>query len=108
MNVLGGKWGRESHEICGTSDSFVNWCTHVVVRKLKSVCDGQFSCNINVTNGFFGNIDPCLGSSKYLNFTYECIPASGRRKIKKKKEKKRTFSQWVVGQGLKSGMSIYN
>ncbi|KAI2649601.1 L-rhamnose-binding lectin CSL2 [Labeo rohita] len=37
-------------------------------------CDGRKSCSVPATNSVFS--DPCYGTYKYLDVSYDCIPAN--------------------------------
>ena len=42
--------------------------------KVEAACEGKASCSIASSNGVFG--DPCGGTYKYLNITYDCVGPS--------------------------------
>ena len=54
---------------------------------VKGLCDGESTCEIDVSNGVFG--DPCPGTYKYLEVTYKCIPGKERKTEQTKKERQK-------------------
>ena len=42
--------------------------------KIDGKCEGENSCSVQAKNGYFG--DPCWGTYKYLNISYNCVDPS--------------------------------
>ncbi|XP_073730930.1 L-rhamnose-binding lectin CSL3-like [Misgurnus anguillicaudatus] len=62
----GGKPANQISNVQCTQDSSLN--------VLASRCDGRKDCSIPAISTVFG--DPCVGTYKYLNVSYICIPSS--------------------------------
>lgn len=54
-----------SNRKCGASNS---------MTIVDGACEGKNSCSVRASNGVFG--DPCGGTYKYLNISYECVGPS--------------------------------
>ncbi|KAM6928932.1 L-rhamnose-binding lectin SML-like [Lycodopsis pacificus] len=60
--------GRPQSELANTQCS-----KEGTTEVLKQRCDGKRVCE--VSSNVFGTPDPCVGTSKYIQTTYNCIPA---------------------------------
>ncbi len=53
--------------------------THIFQNELFSTCNscfrcqGKIECSFEVNNSWYGT-DPCVGTYKYLEVQYECVP----------------------------------
>nr|XP_055043507.1 uncharacterized protein LOC129430375 [Misgurnus anguillicaudatus] len=45
------------------------------IQAVSLRCDGTTSCSVPVQNSVFS--DPCIGTVKYLDVTYDCLPIKG-------------------------------
>jgi hypothetical protein len=48
--------------------------------KIGGACEGKNSCSVKASNGYFG--DPCGGTFKYLNISYNCVDPSAEEDAK--------------------------
>ncbi|XP_056589526.1 L-rhamnose-binding lectin CSL2-like [Triplophysa dalaica] len=79
IKVLSANYGRTDQKTCSTGKP-ANQLTNVQCTQstslsvLSTQCDGKPDCSIAVNNAVFG--DPCVGTYKYLNVSYTCVPKS--------------------------------
>ena len=71
-------FGRQTTSVCGGCSipgqcSYTN-CSLDVTSTLASMCDRKHNCDITPSDKLLG--DPCFGTIKYLQVTYECVMAS--------------------------------
>uniref|UniRef100_A0A671MVU6 SUEL-type lectin domain-containing protein n=1 Tax=Sinocyclocheilus anshuiensis TaxID=1608454 RepID=A0A671MVU6_9TELE len=76
IKVITANYGRTDHTTCSTGrslhqlsnvDCFQETSVHVI-------CDGRKSCSVPAVNSVFS--DPCVGTHKYLDVSYLCLPFS--------------------------------
>ncbi|KAL2100433.1 hypothetical protein ACEWY4_004827 [Coilia grayii] len=76
IHVLGSNYGRRDQTTCiagrpisqiTNTECFWNVSNYVANR-----CNGQSECSVLASNSVFS--DPCYGTFKYLEVTYQCIP----------------------------------
>ncbi|ROL42713.1 Rhamnose-binding lectin [Anabarilius grahami] len=86
IKVLKANYGRTDCKTCASgkpSDQLSN--THCLAQSslstVSSRCDGTQSCTVPAVNSVFS--DPCFGTYKYLNVTYDCVQPSADTKTKK-------------------------
>ncbi|CAL6315431.1 unnamed protein product [Bathycoccus prasinos] len=48
--------------------------------KIGGACEGKNICSVKASNGYFG--DPCGGTFKYLNISYNCVDPSAKEDAK--------------------------
>uniref|UniRef100_A0A8C2EB99 SUEL-type lectin domain-containing protein n=1 Tax=Cyprinus carpio TaxID=7962 RepID=A0A8C2EB99_CYPCA len=80
IKVITANYGRTDHTTCSTGRSF-HQLSNVDSVLLKTVlcvcsyrCDGRKSCSVPALNSVFS--DPCVGTHKYLDVSYLCLPFS--------------------------------
>ncbi|XP_071954976.1 L-rhamnose-binding lectin ELEL-1-like isoform X2 [Antedon mediterranea] len=75
INVLCAEYGRSvpfSTRCRGSASSPSLSClAQTSISKVNRLCDGKTSCSVYASNSVFG--DPCPGTYKYLEVTYECV-----------------------------------
>ncbi|XP_065667087.1 rhamnose-binding lectin isoform X2 [Hydra vulgaris] len=74
INVLNANYGRTLSNICPGAQSSNTKCNNQAksLAVARNSCSGRSSCAIQATNAVFG--DPCVGTYKYLEVQYQCIP----------------------------------
>ncbi|XP_073679047.1 L-rhamnose-binding lectin CSL2-like [Garra rufa] len=78
IKVVEANYGRTDGATC-TSGRPANQITNThcfqesSFSTLSTRCNGRNSCPISASNSIF--FDPCAGTYKYLNVTYDCLPA---------------------------------
>ncbi|XP_078353647.1 rhamnose-binding lectin-like [Oculina patagonica] len=70
VNITSASYGRSRQGICGSNGN-TNCHASNSVTVAKQECDGLESCTLYAKNSIFG--DPCPGTFKYLNVTYNCV-----------------------------------
>ncbi|XP_073730925.1 L-rhamnose-binding lectin CSL3-like [Misgurnus anguillicaudatus] len=78
IKVLSANYGRTNSATCSGGKpayqiSNVQCTQSSSLSVLTSQCDGQTNCSISASNSVFG--DPCVGTYKYLDVSYICIPS---------------------------------
>jgi hypothetical protein len=81
INVVNAWYGRRSTKICKGDNSATDICTGFgsivnLVSKVQADCNGQAECVLEATEEYAGR-DPCPGSDKYIQVTYECVVPEG-------------------------------
>lgn len=74
IRVLYANYGRTSSDVClNTSwNTYHTSCGAINSETIvKSWCEGQNQCYLFAVNELFGN--PCIGTHKYLQVTYQCL-----------------------------------
>ncbi|CAH1153302.1 unnamed protein product [Phaedon cochleariae] len=77
IKLIRANYGRFSITICndhGNTDWSVNCMSPKSLRVLHSRCTHNQNCSIPASTSMFG--DPCVGTHKYLEAHYQCIPAT--------------------------------
>ena len=77
IKIIRANYGRTDSETCpmeGNADASTNTAclSTSAFNYVKDSCHGTQSCEMTASNSNFG--DTCLGTYKYLNVTYECVP----------------------------------
>ncbi|CAL6339872.1 unnamed protein product [Bathycoccus prasinos] len=77
IKIIHTNYGRTDSETCpmeGNADASKNTAclSTSTFNYVKDSCHGTQSCEMTASNSNFG--DTCLGTYKYLNVTYECVP----------------------------------
>ncbi|KAL5010570.1 hypothetical protein ScPMuIL_012875 [Solemya velum] len=72
IDILSANYGRTEFETCPHSARSDLQCVSgsAVTENVRS-CNNRNSCTLTASNGIFG--DPCHGTFKYLNVTYDCL-----------------------------------
>ncbi|XP_056598352.1 C-type mannose receptor 2-like [Triplophysa dalaica] len=78
IKVLSANYGRTDRQTCSTGIednkiSNVQCSLNTSLSAVATRCDGETSCSMVVDNTVF--TDPCVGTHKYLNVSYECVEA---------------------------------
>ncbi|XP_067311526.1 L-rhamnose-binding lectin CSL3-like [Pseudorasbora parva] len=78
IKVLDASYGRTDCTTCATGKpanqvSNRNCKCDGSLSIMSARCDGMKSCTVPAVNSVFS--DPCVGTYKYLNVSYDCIPA---------------------------------
>ncbi|XP_073669148.1 L-rhamnose-binding lectin CSL3-like [Paramisgurnus dabryanus] len=78
IQVLSANYGRTNSATCSNGKpanqvSNVQCTQDSSLSVLTNRCDGQKYCSISASNIIFG--DPCVGTYKYLDVSYICIPS---------------------------------
>jgi len=81
LNIINAWYGRRSSKICKGDNTATSVCngpgTIVNLRnKVQADCNGQANCVLEATPEYAGR-DPCPGSDKYIQVTYECAESEG-------------------------------
>ncbi|XP_068677694.1 L-rhamnose-binding lectin CSL3-like [Montipora foliosa] len=77
IDIVRAFYGRTSRIFCqGYGPIKTNNCQSVTsMMVVINQCQGQQTCTLNPTNAAFG--DPCVGTAKYLEISYKCVPRTG-------------------------------
>ncbi|CAM4331161.1 unnamed protein product [Leuciscus chuanchicus] len=74
IRVIEAKYGRTDRTTCVTWIPYYHTsntrCKKTVTNIVSHRCNGRKECVIHASNILFG--DPCVGTVKYLDVTYEC------------------------------------
>ena len=71
ITVTAANYGRTSNNPnCGGPIKTTSCNSSGALSKVSSECSGKQNCMIKASNSVFG--DPCVGTKKYLEVTYEC------------------------------------
>ncbi|XDV45642.1 hypothetical protein PO909_013705, partial [Leuciscus waleckii] len=77
ITVIKANYGRTDRSTCAGRPANQISNTHCFqetsLHTMTSRCDGSKSCSVPAVNSVFS--DPCVGTYKYLDVSYECIPA---------------------------------
>uniref|UniRef100_A0A8C3A7V4 SUEL-type lectin domain-containing protein n=1 Tax=Cyclopterus lumpus TaxID=8103 RepID=A0A8C3A7V4_CYCLU len=89
ISVQAALYGRADSETCSEgrppSELANTLCSQDgTADVLKRRCDGKRVCEVSVN--VFGTPDPCVGTFKYLQTNYTCLPASQSRVCRKLKQ----------------------
>ncbi|XP_066572184.1 L-rhamnose-binding lectin CSL3 isoform X2 [Amia ocellicauda] len=77
IKIYSANYGRTDKSICSV-DKPLSQLTNVqcmlpkALNILCSRCDGKKSCEVEASNAVFS--DPCVGTFKYLEILYDCLP----------------------------------
>ncbi|XP_070568451.1 L-rhamnose-binding lectin CSL3-like [Ptychodera flava] len=69
INVLSANYGRTENYVCGNY-AVTDCRADNSLSLVSGQCDGKSTCDVRASNDVFG--DPCWGTFKYLDVTYEC------------------------------------
>nr|XP_054764795.1 L-rhamnose-binding lectin CSL2-like [Lytechinus pictus] len=79
INIHGALWGRMDDTVCKDASAIISetefqHCKADISWFAVSFhCQGQKMCKLPVRNSTFFGIDPCPGTRKYLEVSYECM-----------------------------------
>ncbi|XP_050953157.1 L-rhamnose-binding lectin CSL2 [Labeo rohita] len=78
IKVLRASYGRTDRTTCAggrpaNQISNTHCFREASLHLMSARCDGRKSCSVPATNSVFS--DPCYGTYKYLDVSYDCIPA---------------------------------
>ncbi|XP_052450602.1 L-rhamnose-binding lectin CSL2-like [Carassius gibelio] len=81
INVLGANYGRTDGKTCSDGKppgklSNVKCSSKTTLKKMTVRCNGRQSCSVSAVDSVFS--DPCKGTYKYLQVSYECLPIKKR------------------------------
>ena len=74
INVINGFFGRTTRRIC---DKRYGWAWNIYCEseaapgKIRDLCNGQNLCRVPTNVSDYD--DPCFGTEKYVQVTYECL-----------------------------------
>ncbi|XP_059354434.1 L-rhamnose-binding lectin CSL3-like [Carassius carassius] len=76
INVLFAKYGRTDCKTCSDGKppvllSNVHCSSETSLQMMATQCNGRKSCSVQAVNSVFN--DPCVGTYKYLEVSYECL-----------------------------------
>nr|XP_055073073.1 L-rhamnose-binding lectin CSL3-like [Misgurnus anguillicaudatus] len=77
IKVLSANYGRTNRATCSEEKTSVQISNVYCIQSsslniVANLCDGQRDCSVSVSNTIFG--DPCVGTYKYLDVSYTCVP----------------------------------
>ncbi|XP_019866685.2 L-rhamnose-binding lectin CSL3-like [Aethina tumida] len=73
ISIESAVFGRLSSTICADKNMNDQNCQSASSTDIvTNICNGRTDCTINATSSQFGG-DPCRGTSKYLQTTYNCV-----------------------------------
>ncbi|XP_056096482.1 L-rhamnose-binding lectin CSL3-like [Rhinichthys klamathensis goyatoka] len=77
IKVIKANYGRTDHKTCASGKPANQLSNKHCFRKtslytMSNRCDGRKSCTVPAVNSVFS--DPCVGTYKYLDVSYVCIP----------------------------------
>ncbi|XP_078574026.1 L-rhamnose-binding lectin ELEL-1-like [Branchiostoma floridae x Branchiostoma japonicum] len=64
-------YGRTQHGLCAGPVYTTNCRSPSSLSTVRNYCQGRRTCSVPASNGVFG--DPCVGTFKYLEVTFQCI-----------------------------------
>ncbi|XP_078667374.1 L-rhamnose-binding lectin CSL3-like [Branchiostoma floridae x Branchiostoma belcheri] len=79
IHIMAALYGRKQTGICSGPVLTTNCESSTSLSTVKSKCEGHSSCSVQASNSLFG--DPCHGTVKYLEVTYQCVDAAGPRTV---------------------------
>ncbi|XP_052450601.1 L-rhamnose-binding lectin CSL3-like [Carassius gibelio] len=76
INVLRANYGRTDGRTCSAGKppgqfSNVHCSSETSLQTMATQCNGKKSCSVQAVNSVFN--DPCFGTYKYLEVSYECL-----------------------------------
>uniref|UniRef100_A0A672N004 SUEL-type lectin domain-containing protein n=1 Tax=Sinocyclocheilus grahami TaxID=75366 RepID=A0A672N004_SINGR len=76
IKVITANYGRTDHTTCSTGRSLHQLSNVDCFQEtsVQVICDGRKSCSVPAVNSVFS--DPCVGTHKYLDVSYLCLPFS--------------------------------
>ncbi|KAL5010687.1 hypothetical protein ScPMuIL_012992 [Solemya velum] len=80
IDILSANYGRTEFETCPHPARSDLQCVSgsAVTENVRS-CNNRNSCTLAASNGIFG--DPCYGTFKYLNVTYDCLVSATKTSV---------------------------
>ncbi|XP_078144454.1 L-rhamnose-binding lectin CSL3-like [Centroberyx gerrardi] len=77
INVTSANYGRTDHRVCSyrrpaSEITKTNCVLPSALHQMSKRCDGKTWCSVPAVNSIF--TDPCVGTYKYLEVTYTCVP----------------------------------
>ncbi|XP_039508124.1 L-rhamnose-binding lectin CSL2-like [Pimephales promelas] len=78
IKVINANYGRTDHTTCASGKptnqiSNTHCFQETSLYTMSKRCDGRRTCSVLAESSVFS--DPCFGTYKYLDVTYDCIPA---------------------------------
>ncbi|XP_030851725.1 L-rhamnose-binding lectin ELEL-1-like [Strongylocentrotus purpuratus] len=79
INIHGAVWGNMNPKLCPDMEAEINGIEPQHCKADLSWfavafhCQGQQSCKLPARNTTFFNVDPCAGTRKYLEVSFECM-----------------------------------
>ncbi|XP_019646182.1 PREDICTED: zona pellucida sperm-binding protein 3 receptor-like [Branchiostoma belcheri] len=70
IHITAALYGRKQHGLCPGPVYTTDCESSRSLSTVKSKCDGHSTCSVQASNSLFG--DPCQGTVKYLEVTYQC------------------------------------
>uniref|UniRef100_A0A8C1SFG6 L-rhamnose-binding lectin CSL2-like n=1 Tax=Cyprinus carpio TaxID=7962 RepID=A0A8C1SFG6_CYPCA len=75
IHILGANYGRTNGKTCSAGRppgqlSNVHCSSKTSLQMMATQCNGRKSCSVHAVNSVFN--DPCVGTYKYLQVSYEC------------------------------------
>ncbi|XP_048735098.2 IgGFc-binding protein-like [Ostrea edulis] len=70
LRILSASYGRSSRNVCPGTIRTLRCSSKVALAKVRGHCDGRRSCELLASNTVYG--DPCQGTAKYLDISYNC------------------------------------
>ncbi|XP_046870113.1 L-rhamnose-binding lectin CSL3 [Hypomesus transpacificus] len=77
IKVVSAHYGRRNRVTCSAGRppsqiSNINCINPIAYLLVAALCNGEQSCSLFASNSVFS--DPCVGTYKYLDVTYVCVP----------------------------------
>ncbi|XP_019637817.1 PREDICTED: sushi, von Willebrand factor type A, EGF and pentraxin domain-containing protein 1-like [Branchiostoma belcheri] len=76
IHITAALYGRKQHGLCSGPVYTTDCESSTSLSTVKSKCDGHSTCSVQASNSLFG--DPCQGTVKYLEVTYQCDRSCSR------------------------------
>lgn len=77
INVHYAMYGRRTRNICNEGPIITTECQMPnSLETARAMCDGKRECSVEAAVAHFG--EPCVGTTKYLQIMYTCVPEPGR------------------------------
>ena len=71
IHIISAVYGRTDRETCPFGPIKTLQCLDDnSLSIIRDLCENKKSCHVNASNGLYG--DPCRGTYKYLNVTFQC------------------------------------
>ncbi|XP_067264973.1 L-rhamnose-binding lectin CSL3-like [Chanodichthys erythropterus] len=109
IKVLKASYGRTDCKTCASgkpADQLSNTrcLAQSSLSTMSARCDGTKSCTVSAANSVFS--DPCVGTYKYLNVTYDCVqPSADAKANANTKPNTKTTKTAVTCEGESAGLT---
>ena len=71
IHIISAVYGRTDRATCHHQSIHTVQCLdNNSLPIIRDLCENNKSCQVNANNGLYG--DPCPGTYKYLNVTFQC------------------------------------